>query len=168
MSLIHEALEKMEQDKGVKSKPVLRPVSVESLKQKDRPENLWAAYGIIGVLLLSLILGLIYFFTHPSEPVRPTERSARLRSMDRPLRALPPASPLFGLQRFTLTGITQMGNERTAIINNMLVREGDQIDNAKIREIKEDGVILNIDGQILRLSLYAKESAHLTHLEPSQ
>ena len=66
MSLIHKALEKVEQEDGAKQQLFLRPISGENLKRKNRPENSWTIYGIIGILSFSLILGLVYFLINSS------------------------------------------------------------------------------------------------------
>ena len=160
MSLIHQALEKVEQEKGAKSKPVLpRSFPLESLKPlekvKDRSENSWTAYGIISVLLLSLILGLVYFFTHPPQPVRLPAHSPK---KNRPAPSATYPAPLtvpirIGRPQFILTGITQVGEERTAIVNNQLVRIGDEIGNAKVEAIEAKKVVLNFDGEKISLSL---------------
>ena len=167
MSLIHKALEKVEQEEGLKGRPLLRPLLTENLKQKSRPENSWTVYGIIGVLSFSLILGLVYFLINRPRANVP---AAKKVASPGPARAhsFPSIPSSLGFRRFTLTGITQMGDERTAIINNMLVRTGDKIDQAKVESIEEDKVVLNSDGGVITLDLYGKESAHLTRLESSR
>ena len=165
MSLIHEALEKIEQDKGGKLGERLRPLlKREEPKGKERSENLWAVYGIAGFLLLSLVIGLVYFFTNP--PARKNESRFRRNSS---VKRVLPASPLFhpvGYDQFVLTGITQAGNEWTAIVNNQIVRVGDEIDSARVQAIDEERVILNLEGQAIHLNLYGKEGNHLTRLAP--
>ncbi len=169
MSLIHKALEKVEREEGAKQQLFLRPVPGENLKLKNRPENSWTIYGIIGILSVSLILGLVYFFFNssrtnvPAPAVKKTSSQAPVRA--HAFRSLPSS---MGFRRFTLTGITQMGNERTAIINNMLVRTGDRVDQAKVESIEEDKVILSVDGEMTTLGLYGKENTHLTRLEASR
>ena len=169
MSLIHKALEKVEQEEGIKNQPLFRPVLAENLKQKNRPENSWTIYGIIGILGVSLILGLVYFFINSPRTNVSVPEAKKVPSQASPrARAFPPLPSSMGFRRFTLTGITQMGNERTAIINNMLVHTGDRIDQAKVESIEEDKVILNLDGEVTTLGLYGKENAHLTRLEASR
>ena len=169
MSLIHKALEKVEQEEGAKQQLFLRPVPGENLKLKNRPENSWTIYGIIGILSVSLILGLVYFLFNSSRANVPVPAVKKVSSQaPARTRAFPSLPSSMGFRRFTLTGITQMGNERTAIINNMLVHAGDQIDQAKVESIEEDKVVLNLDGEITTLGLYGKENVHLTHLEASR
>ena len=165
MSLIHEALEKIEQDKGGKLGEKLRPLlKREEPKGREPSENLWAVYGIVGFLFLSLVIGLVYFFTNP--PARKNESKLGRNTSVTQVRPAPPLFRPLGYNQFVLTGITQAGNEWTAIVNNQLVRVGDEIDNARVQTIDEEKVVLNLEGQAIHLNLYGREGSHLTHLAP--
>ncbi len=54
---------------------------------------------------------------------------------------------------FSLTGINCSARSRVAIINHMMAREGDVIDDKRVVAIKEDRVILKANGQLYTLRL---------------
>ena len=58
-----------------------------------------------------------------------------------------------------------MGSEWIAIINNQLVRVGENISGAIVRSIEQDGVLLDLNGQTIQLSMYGDSSVHFTRLE---
>jgi hypothetical protein len=57
-----------------------------------------------------------------------------------------------------VTAIRISGAERTAIVNNRLVRVGEIIGQAKVLEISADGVTLNHNNQSLKIRLYSETS----------
>lgn len=161
MSLIHEALEKIEREKSEKRKFIAKSESVtEHAKPKESAVNSWTLYGIVGVLFLSLLLGLVFLLS-----------SARNRDEKNfSNESTKPAifsEPLWGIEeKFVLTGITQIGEERTAILNNLLVRVGDVIDGAKVEAIETDKVVLRLGRQIIRISLHHRQGTHFTEIQP--
>lgn len=158
MSLIHEALEKLDLEKKAgwrKEKPAeITP------KEERRDPNARMIYGMGGVLLLCFIVGLIYFLTSP--PESGNERKESSPAPASTFKASGKSGPFF------LTGITQAGSEWNAIINNKLVRVGDEVSGAKVESIGQGGVILNFKGQTITLSLHGDSLVHLTQLEMSR
>ena len=133
-------------------RPAAGPFKEESSKNRG------VLYAIAGVLVFFFLAGLVYFFTRP-------ETHYSFQSPRRPTyHASPPRSG-----SFALTGITQVGSDHTAIINNQLVRVGERIDGAVVESINESGVVLGgAQGQKVELNLYGSSNAHLTRLEVSR
>jgi len=147
MSLIHEALEKLE---GEKKLGWEKPVSVLESPEKDLTKSAHprVLYGIAGILVFFFLAGLVYFLTATEKSEEPE-----------PARKAPPffrSSPLGN--RFALTGVSKVGTEWTAIVNNELVRIGERVDGATVQSIEDKGVILELNGRILKLTLYGREN----------
>lgn len=139
MSLIHEALEKVEQEK---KDPSLPRTVISEAREKIRPkENSQVIYGIVIALVLCFILGMIYFLVG-SPPEKSASPPATAAIFSRPNQG-----------RFVLTGVTWVGKDPTAIINNELVRVGDGVSGAKVVRIEEQEVTLDERGQTITLSL---------------
>ena len=154
MSLIYEALEKVEQEK----KGVVKNFVKSNLHKK----NTQTLYKIAGVLIFLFFLGLVYLLVNSHKALE--RRDNPIISPSRGSTSSPFSLPI-SRSRFSLTGITRVGNDWTAIINNQLVRVGDWVGEARIKAIQEQEVILDHKGQILRLSLYGEGPAHLMRSE---
>ena len=142
MSLIHEALEKVEQEKKVSP---LSPAILSGTQEKVRPkENRRVIYGIVTALVFCFILGMIYLLVGSSPTDSPRGKSAKA--------SLPPLS-LRIQGRFALTGTTRAGTDWTAIINNQLVRVGDEVSGAKVVRIEKEEVTLDERGQTVTVNL---------------
>lgn len=157
MSLIHAALEKLDQGKKSgwdRPAPLLAPKNeAGSLKENASGTHAAVLYTLGGALVFCFLAGLVYFATRP-EAGRPLQGR---KSSSHPLVSR--GGP------FLLTGITQIGSDRTAIVNNQLVRKGDQVDGALVESIDDGGVVLEREGRRVQLSLYGDSIAHLTRLE---
>lgn len=155
MSLIHEALEKLEQEKkenvSVPFKPAPPfPGAREIKKEVSRSENPPLIYGVIGVLFLLFIFGLIYFLS--------SSRSFRSREVPQGKESQPVPSRSFGYPApFTLTGITRLEEGWTAVINNQMVRTGDEVGGAKVLAVHEGDVVLDVKGRSVTLSLHGEK-----------
>ena len=149
MSLIHEALEKLEQEKKEKA-----PGSILELQREDSKERVSfrasrrAAYGIVGVLIFSFLLGLGYHWVHSPRP----DSAQRVPPKKEGRGAVVPARSK-SENGFSLTGVTRMGSDWTAIVNNQLVRVGDSVDGAVVERIQQERVVLKDRGQTVTLSL---------------
>lgn len=139
MSLIHEALEKVEQEKKDSFLP--QAVILETREKIRARENRRVIYGIAVALVFCFILGMIYLFVGSGPRGKPIEA--------------PPRAVLSGTHqpRFILTGITGVGADRTAIINNELVRVGDGVSGAEVVRIAEEEVTLDERGETIALKL---------------
>lgn len=163
MSLIHQALEKLEHEKKEKvSSSILELQREDSKERASLRASRGAAYGIVGILIFSFFLGLGYHWVHTSkvEGVKgvPSKKEGRPALM-------PPRSK--SENRFSLTGITRMGSEWTAIVNNQLVRVGDSVDGAVVETIQQESVVLKRQGEAFALSLYGESGSHFTRLDIS-
>lgn len=138
MSLIHEALEKVEQEKKDTFLP--QAVILKVREKVQARENLQMIYGIAVALVFCFILGMTYLFIGSG----PQERSS-----ETPTTILPQPDQ----ERFVLTGITRVGADGTAIINNELVRVGDGVSGAQVTRIEEREVTLDEKGKTITLEL---------------
>lgn len=157
MSLIHEALEKVGQEKkGEKRKQIsevlerdsIAPSGTVPVEKEKNPfeENAKAIYWIAGVLMILFIAGMVYLLIRtPALP--PAEEPTSLS----PAATVPSAKLQRGL---SLTGVTRAGEEWTAIINNRLVRVGDWVSGARVEAIEDRQVTLDIEGRKVTLNLY--------------
>ncbi len=160
MSLIHEALEKIEREKTQKTKFLAPKFAIQEPKPKEPAVHSWTVYGIVGILFLSLLLGLV-FLLHSSQNPNMRHLSS---GISHPAISRQPSWN--AEEDFVLTGITQIGEDRTAILNNLLVHPGDEIDGAVVEAIETDKVVLRLGKQIINLSLHNKQGTHFTQLKP--
>jgi len=157
MSLIYEALEKVEQDKKENQgnlPPKQESIPVSRKENSSSPKkNSPAAFWIVGFLLGFFLLGFVYFLAGRGRAPAFWNRPAGSQSV-----AVARAPAVFSASRvqsqYSLTGITQIGEERTAIINNQLVRAGGEVDGAKVLSIEEQEVTLESGNQVFSLRLY--------------
>lgn len=161
MSLIHEALEKIELEKKDPWRKILTPpaerISSAAVPAAVRaPHKIQIPYVIGGGLLVLLISGLAYFAFHL--PVETDGKKIEIISSQ-------PTASWHG-KEFALTGVTRVGSDWTAIVNNELVRVGTKIEGALVEEISQEHVILKFRGNRVALSLYKESGAHFTRLEP--
>lgn len=169
MSLIHEALEKVEQEKnpepfpkGIDPGPDPFPSQkTGTLLKENRPRLSDPAsrliYGIAGTLAALFILGVVYLGVRALK-AGPENEKTRDGSQREPSLVLQPALSRTGNSNlgryFSLTGISQVGSKRMAIVNNQLVRVGDEVSGAKVTAIGAEEVTLEFRGETLQLSLY--------------
>jgi len=152
MSIIQEALRKAG---NAEQKPeVRREEKPEPPKEMPKPEiakksveSKYVYYAMTGFLLI-LLIGIIMAVSRSSqsadspvslkrpEPVimpkieRREEQPARARRKD-------------GIGGFVLNGIMYLVDGPRAIINDIIVGEGEMVSGAKVEKIKKDGVLLN-------------------------
>ncbi|GEM_PF-3463460 len=160
MSLIHEALEKLEQEKksgwrrpvpSASTAPPL-PVPLSPLPEAQKNHS-GVIYALSGILVFFFLAGGVYFFTRTETPEQVTTVSVSPSQKKTVLKKT--ILPSFSLgNQFKLTGITQVGSEWTAIVNNQLVRKGDGINGAVVEAVDRNAVTLNSNNQIFELKLY--------------
>ncbi|MBI2167697.1 MAG: hypothetical protein HYU34_05610 [Candidatus Omnitrophica bacterium] len=164
MSLIHEALQKLEEEtKNVPNPEVSEPAERQTTPLSESPllsakpsppeKKSKVVFGIGAVLGFFFILGLGYLFLASRDKTDSQPEFTGAAEVSRP-----PAPPLPVSSRrqgpFHLTGISRSGSDWTAIINNELVRVGEAVNGAEVKEIRSQEVILDFKGQTLTLSLY--------------
>ena len=59
-------------------------------------------------------------------------------------------------QRYILRQIVSRENDRSAVINGYIVNEGSFINNAYVRHIKENSVVLSVKGKLKEIILESK------------
>lgn len=151
MSLIHEALEKVDQEKrGTAPSPAVNAPPEEGKNLSE--EKTYLLHWMGGALLFFFVLGLIYLWGHSS-----------FVNSGAPSPSRPPTS-LSERERFSLTGITGVGTDLTAVVNNELVRVGGQVNGATVTAIDTQAhqVVLNWNGRSITLSLYGEDRSRLT------
>lgn len=164
MSLIHEALQKLEEEtKSVPNSAVPESAERETAPLSENPvpearpphpeKKSKVVFGIGAVLGFFFILGVGYLFLVSKDKTDSKPEFTEAAEVTRP-----PAPPLLVSSRrqgpFHLTGISRSGSDWTAIINNELVRVGETVNGAEVKEIRAQEVILDFKGQALTLSLY--------------
>jgi len=161
MSLIHEALEKIDQGNKIsflsraEAETILsgKEIPVQKEKQAEVTAN-GIIYWIGGMILLLFILGIAYLLV---DSLRPSRGKAGPLVFS-PAPVMSPTKPLGFLSvlnhRFSLTGITQVGSEFNAIINNQVVRVGDWVSGARVSSINNEEVTLESGGELISLNLY--------------
>ena len=153
MSLIHEALERLEREKEEKAPlPVssgtteIRPAPPPAQEKITSPRSASAPprliYGIGTALVALFVLGLIYLLFGTFQARPPKQEGFQQASK----------APAFQ-NGFALTGITRVGEELTAIVNNELVRVGDEVDGARVKAVTDHGVVLEAGSREMVLSL---------------
>jgi len=103
--------------------------------------KLWAL--LLTTLLLAPLMGLTETL---SDPTRPAEYQVNIVAQSLPAE----------LVDWRLTAIRISGPDRTAIVNNMIVREGDVVGTAKIIQILPGGVVLDYNNKQLMVSLFSQ------------
>lgn len=164
MSLIHEALEKLGSEKKSPWKKPLTPEPVTLEKEQARTANTTVIYAITGALIFFFLAGLVYFFTLSKKTEKLSQASPQVKELSK----RPSLLQNLSAHRFTLSGITRVGTDWTAIVDNRLVRMGESINGAKVLTIQEDEVVLDWNGETIHLTLFGDSSAHFTRLEASR
>lgn len=155
MSIIYDALKKVEgnfnkgafgnkQEQVKKTRP----------KNKIKPVLIYILVILAGLSLGKLAVG---FFTRPKIIPAPSFAPAAesLNPVTPPLdTALKPAeeekpAPLEPV--LTLNGVYFQGNEGYALVNNRILKTGETIQGATVKEIILDKVTLEFDGRIITL-----------------
>lgn len=153
MSLIHEALERLEREKEDKAPPLVfrenlenrslpppAPGKISSPRSSSVPPRL--IYGIGAALVALFVLGLVCLLAGTFQ-ARPPKEDGFEKTVGLPASQ----------NGFSLTGITRVGEELTAIVNNELVRVGDGVGGARVKAVTNHEVVLENGGREMVLSL---------------
>lgn len=137
MSTILEALKKSERERKLSDLPTLSDMPAI---EEPRPFK-WVGLTLLGLAFVSVLAAIIVITFMPSGTPPPGASSELL-------------SPADSVAQTTLSVLSysESANQRFAIINEKLVREGDFLSTGiKVEEIRFDRVILNVRGE--RISL---------------
>lgn len=162
MSLIADALKKVELPSEDRPHAEPQPPPPEP---SPRPDGLYRGLLIVGVGLV--LLGIARVTSHPAAPgvkaAAPAARPAPVAVLPKTSPTAPPESAkASGIQIFqvaqaglVLSGtILDNNGESLALINNEVLREGDQIRNMRVVKVNTDSVDLkDQDGRTKTLGL---------------
>ena len=163
MSIVNDALKKIEAKKEpVTTQPLAQekePLQVQDTNSKidskpsKRKNPLYLVLvAIVGVILLSILL-IITISSNRDDSGPRTASKSKNRISKSSGRGGSLFNPLAKDKGFILAGIMYSEYEPAAIINNRVVKPGDQIDGAIVESIQEDLVKLSQEGQELLLRL---------------
>jgi len=167
MSIINDALKKVQQNLDRQRKSVGANPSAPGSAQKEKFSDIFEAFIIASFLGSILVLATFFLFSPKKKELAPptaAEEAKPVQEMSAeaplpPAPTPPPPAPqrtsdaknrVFGL---TLNGIVRMGDEYVALINNKIVKEGDVLGERKILRIEKDQVKVFDRGETIILKL---------------
>jgi len=158
MSIIYEALKKVEK---LQSTASALPEANKQQKEKVKTNHfllysLYIAIAATGFFLASVVLG-IFTKPLPTTPA-PQPEQAALNPLPEPVSA-PAAIQIAPVNieqkqpplELTLNGLFFSDDEGYVLINNQILREGDEINGVVVKRITLDGVELDAQGSTIKL-----------------
>jgi len=163
MSIIQEALKKIEKPEGSREekheeKP---PVISEINKPVPVKETLGPkyVYYVITAVLLIILAGLVIKVSYSSPanvPLPAKKIEPILPKIERREESAAPLHRKESLGGFVLNGIMYLVDGPRAIINNIIVGEGETVNGAKVEKIKKDSVLLKYNDSEVALNIDRK------------
>jgi len=165
MSIIYDALKKVED-----SSKLTPQVSVQEKNNKLKNFLIYLTVTTIGIIIANILFNI---FIKPAEPIIPlnpapdktpisssqaTDSILMPNTPKAPTNSTAPLLEPFKSKEqseapgFTLTGIFFSAGERYALINNRIMKKGDTIDGARVKEITANNVELDFEGSNIKLS----------------
>lgn len=143
MSIIYEALKKLQTSEPQRPSP------------KRIPFFIYIIVVILGILLARSIFTL---FTKPKKIIPPLSSvnlspPTNTLEIEEEIKPMEKEEKLLEIPTFSLSGILYSDNQKWAMINNRILKEGDTIEGAKVIGISADGVELNWKGEKIFLRL---------------
>ncbi|MCM8795530.1 MAG: general secretion pathway protein GspB [Candidatus Omnitrophica bacterium] len=156
MSIIYDALKKIEQARETTQKPESK--NMGKLKLKKSNFSIYILYGL--TLFLAFAFTNIFFWFLSNHPRRlanppqklPTPIISISATPTLSLSETPSPSSSFSKPSLVLNGVFYSQEEGYALINNQILKEGETIEGARLRRINPDGVELEFAGEIIQLS----------------
>ncbi len=165
MSIIQEALKKAgtpdsKPEVTYEKKPVL-PQAIVKPEDSSKSEAPKIIYYVMTGFLLVLLFGIIMAVSRSSQSAgiqAPIKNSAPviLPKIERREEPPAPSRKKEGIGGFVLNGIMQLVDGPRAIINDIIVGEGETIGGAKVEKIKKDSVLLNYNDSEVALNINRK------------
>ena len=167
MSIINEAIKKARRESGRKDQGVTVDIA-GTVKDKitatnpGSSETKWTLTVVVSLVLIASLLGSVLLYRHASRlnPAYPristpgVKSEKSLSSLARPRKRPRPSSTRNMETSLMLNGIVYGPEDKWAIINDRIVREGDGVLNGKLILIKKDFVkIRKGDGEEIVLDL---------------
>lgn len=149
MSIIYDALKKVEKAAVTQNNPSPRN------KADYKSYFLYILIAVLGIIAASLFFNFIPAFfkkTTPPKvtaPLPPPPQEQPVALVPVPEVPAPPHEP----PQFTLNGIFFSEGQGYALINNQIVRQGDEISGAIVESIAENEVELTFRGSTIKLAL---------------
>jgi len=150
MSIIYEALKKVEKLQNV---PDALPTTPQNVKHSKIKAYLFYSFVVsFGILIANIIFRLIT--GHSSVPVIKTDSVVKVTPVEQAPEILQETPQLQEKTppQLTLNGLFFSQNQGYVLINNRILKEGDTIEGATVKRILLDGVELEADGAIIKLS----------------
>lgn len=165
MSIINDAIKKARREFEIRSKrtaPVITDTLAKESPTETTPkssETKWTAAVVVSLVLIASLLGSIFLYSHMSR--LNALHSPAMVSVRKEAPALPaggrqkPARPVARIEDIVeLNGIVYGPDDKWAIINNKIAREGNKVPGGKLIEIAKDFVRIEKDnGEELVLEL---------------
>lgn len=156
MSIIYEALKKVEKNQAAEPAVVQKKQSSKTAKTSPavRPYLLYVFLACVLVFALNLTLQNKNPKQASIHPVKqPVSASTSAEKAQQPLKAVEPLpAPKKGISELLiLNGVFFSGKEGYAIINNQIVKKGDVVEGALIKKIELGLVEVEYEGKIVVL-----------------
>jgi len=162
MSIIQEALKKASGENShpepnKEEKPFFADKMMKTDPVKGSGGSRYVYYAMTGFLLV-LLFGIIMIVSRSSQPavsqvpIKKAEPVIMPKIERREERAQSPRKKE-NIGGFVLNGIMQLVDGPRAIINDIIVGEGEEIRGAKVEKIKKDSVLLNYNDSEIALNI---------------
>jgi hypothetical protein len=166
MSIIYEALKKVEKSQ-TEASPILAPAKPKSPAQTNKIKLKYAAIYlfalVVGIFIANIIFGIIN-----SKPVITSQQKIQPPPTPAPASAFIPApKPAAAIkspepiaakkaepqaEELVLNGLFFSEDKGYALINNRILKEGDEINGATVKRITLEGAELEFKGATIKLS----------------
>ncbi|MCX5680198.1 MAG: hypothetical protein NTZ95_06060 [Candidatus Omnitrophica bacterium] len=161
MSIIQEALKKIEKpEESYEEKRQDKPVFTPDIKKPSPDREAIGpkyVYYVITAVLLIILAGIVIRISYSSPssvPVpEPKKTEFILPKIERREESSSPARRRENIGGFVLNGIMYLVDGPRAIINDIIVGEGEMVSGAKVEKIKKDSVILNYKNSEVALNI---------------
>lgn len=153
MSIIYDALKKVERSYDAKA---------GAKKEEKHPKFVFKKIYFLYLLLIgiSVVTARFFFTKAPPQQVEPAQVQAPPQvqvplTVPAPQEAQAPAPPIDTKKKLeeslVLNGIFFSGDEGYALINNQIVKQGDLIEGATVKQIGLNEVELEFEGSTIKL-----------------
>ena len=146
MSLINDALKKMSKEKGDKDSPSLgrEGFDIPPFPRKKRPvPNGPSFLMFLGIFLFIGVALLVRLSVRPKAAHPSQKKTPKVSKEEKKPHRVP----------IVLNGIAHGDGEEMAMLNNQIIRVGDEIEGATLSEVGADYVVLQKEGKTLKLKL---------------
>ena len=164
MSLVYEALQKAAQESqrtaGRPAPPIvpapLPQPPVAAAPPRSSAPTIWIT-GFSVMLFAVAVSALIVMAKKTTPPTPPPTTTPPVTAVTPAPAAVPAvasADSTANDPRFKLTGIMQLGEKYSAVINGHVVAREQYVDGAIVKSVERDRVTLNVDGREIVVRLF--------------